>query len=174
MSSSSVPSISTLVAAAAGIAISALAITAWRNKQGGSAASSSCCSSSKSCCSSESKQADSASAKAAPAPAAAAAVAVPAGGVPGTNDERTFIAVKPDAVQRNLIGTLIQRFERKGFKLVALKMVWPDQAKAEGHYADLAAKSFFKGLVKFFSSGPIVAMVRERVTDRILCVASYT
>ncbi|TFJ88527.1 hypothetical protein NSK_000101 [Nannochloropsis salina CCMP1776] len=82
-------------------------------------------------------------------------------GVPGTDKERTFIAIKPDGVQRGLIAAIIARFENKGFKLVALKMLWPTKEKAESHYADLATKPFFKGLVAYFSSGPIVAMVWE-------------
>jgi len=84
---------------------------------------------------------------------------IPPGGNAGTNEERTFIAIKPDGVQRGLIGEIISRFEKRGFKLVALKLVWPDQAKAAGHYDDLKEKKFFKGLVEYFASGPIVAMV---------------
>ncbi len=84
---------------------------------------------------------------------------VPISGVPGTAQERSFLALKPDAVQRHLIGKIIQRFEEKGFKLVALKMITPTEEMAKAHYADLANKPFFGGLVKFFSSGPIVAMV---------------
>jgi len=83
------------------------------------------------------------------------------GGQPGTQFERTFIAVKPDGVQRGLVGEIIGRFEKRGFKLVALKMTTPTKEKAEGHYADLAGRPFFPALVKFFSSGPIVGMVWE-------------
>lgn len=75
--------------------------------------------------------------------------------------ERTFIAVKPDGVQRGLVGEIIARFERKGFKLVALKMLKPTTEMAQGHYKDLASKPFFNGLVDYFSSGPIVGMVWE-------------
>ena len=75
--------------------------------------------------------------------------------------ERTFIAVKPDGVQRGLTGEIIARFERKGFKLVALKMVKPTLEMAQGHYKDLATKKFFGGLCEYFSSGPIVGMVWE-------------
>jgi nucleoside-diphosphate kinase len=82
-------------------------------------------------------------------------------GNPGTNTERTFIAVKPDGVQRGLVGEIIGRFEKRGFKLVALKMLQPSAAKAAGHYDDLKTKPFFPALVKFFSSGPIVGMVWE-------------
>jgi nucleoside-diphosphate kinase len=86
---------------------------------------------------------------------------VPIGGIVGTKNERSFIAVKPDGVQRALVGEIISRFERRGYKLVALKLTWPTKEKAEGHYDDLKARPFFPALVKFFSSGPIVAMVWE-------------
>lgn len=88
---------------------------------------------------------------------------VPRAGLPGTNYERTFIAIKPDGVQRAKVGNIIARFEAKGYKLVGLKMLTPTKEKAEGHYADLSSKPFFGGLVKYFSSGPIVAMVWEGV-----------
>jgi nucleoside-diphosphate kinase len=61
------------------------------------------------------------------------------------------------------VGHNIARFEEKGYKLVGLKMLTPSKEKAEGHYADLSSKPFFGGLVKYFSSGPIVAMVWEGV-----------
>ncbi|KAK7202006.1 nucleoside diphosphate kinase b [Novymonas esmeraldas] len=77
------------------------------------------------------------------------------------SSERTFIAIKPDGVQRGLVGEIIARFERKGFKLVALKLLQPTTEQAEGHYKDLSSKPFFPALVKYFSSGPIVAMVWE-------------
>ncbi|XP_057334925.1 nucleoside diphosphate kinase [Microplitis mediator] len=77
------------------------------------------------------------------------------------NKERTFIMIKPDGVQRGLVGKIIQRFEEKGFKLVAMKMVWPTEEMLKQHYADLAARPFFPGLVKYMSSGPVVPMVWE-------------
>ena len=77
------------------------------------------------------------------------------------NQERTFIAVKPDGVQRGLVGKIIARFEEKGFKLVALKMISASEDLLKLHYADLSQKPFFPGLVKFMSSGPVVAMVWE-------------
>jgi len=86
---------------------------------------------------------------------------LPAEGIPGTKHERTFIAIKPDGVSRGLIAEIIKRFEQKGFKLVAMKLLVPTQAQAAGHYDDLKAKPFFTGLVRFFSSGPIIAMVWE-------------
>ncbi|XP_046409878.1 nucleoside diphosphate kinase [Neodiprion fabricii] len=79
----------------------------------------------------------------------------------GDNKEQTFIMIKPDGVQRGLVGKIIQRFEEKGFKLVALKMVWPSEDLLKQHYADLAARPFFPGLVKYMSSGPVVPMVWE-------------
>jgi len=86
---------------------------------------------------------------------------LPVYGVPGTNQERTFLAVKPDGVQRGIIGDIISRFEKRGYKLVGLKMVWPTLEMAEAHYADLSKKGFYGGLCKFFSSGPIVCMCWE-------------
>merc|ERR1711916_98446 len=79
----------------------------------------------------------------------------------GAPRERTFIAIKPDGVQRGLVGEIIKRFEQKGYKLVALKMVTPTKEFAEKHYADLSSKPFFGGLVEYFSSGPVVAMCWE-------------
>merc|ERR1719245_130750 len=87
--------------------------------------------------------------------------ALPVWGKPGTNEERTFLAVKPDGVQRGLVGDIISRFEKRGYKLVGLKMVWPTLEIAQKHYADLSEKKFYPGLCKFFSSGPIVCMCWE-------------
>ncbi|KAH9578644.1 Nucleoside diphosphate kinase-like domain [Trypanosoma melophagium] len=75
--------------------------------------------------------------------------------------ERTFIAVKPDGVQRGLVGEILQRFERKGYKLVALKLLQPSAGQAQQHYIELASKPFYNELVDYFSSGPIVGMVWE-------------
>ncbi|KAL7496688.1 hypothetical protein ACHAWT_004774 [Skeletonema menzelii] len=86
---------------------------------------------------------------------------LPVYGVPGTNQERTFLAVKPDGVQRGLVGDIIARFEKRGYKLVGLKMVWPTEEMAANHYKDLAKKPFYPGLCKFFSSGPIICMCWE-------------
>lgn len=86
---------------------------------------------------------------------------LPVHGIAGTNRERTFLAVKPDGVQRGLIGDIIARFEKRGYKLVGLKMVWPTLEMAQNHYSDLSSKPFFGGLCKFFSSGPIVCMCWE-------------
>ncbi|EDW14785.2 uncharacterized protein Dmoj_GI24450 [Drosophila mojavensis] len=77
------------------------------------------------------------------------------------NKERTFIMVKPDGVQRGLVGKIIERFEQKGFKLVAMKFMWAQKELLEKHYADLSARPFFPGLVNYMSSGPVVPMVWE-------------
>ena len=75
--------------------------------------------------------------------------------------ERTFLMVKPDGVQRQLVGEVIQRLERKGFTLVGLKILKVSQELAEKHYDVHKEKSFFAGLIKFITSGPVVAMVWE-------------
>ncbi|EFR01226.1 nucleoside diphosphate kinase A [Nannizzia gypsea CBS 118893] len=75
--------------------------------------------------------------------------------------EQTFIAIKPDGVQRGLVGPIISRFESRGFKLVAMKLVTPSKEHLETHYSDLSSKPFFKGLVTYMLSGPICAMVWE-------------
>jgi nucleoside-diphosphate kinase len=75
--------------------------------------------------------------------------------------ERTLILVKPDGVQRCLAGEVLSRFERRGLRIAALKLLWMDQALAEKHYAVHKEKPFFKDLVKFITSGPIVAAVLE-------------
>jgi nucleoside-diphosphate kinase len=75
--------------------------------------------------------------------------------------ERTFIMIKPDAVQRNLIGEIINRIESKGFKIAALKMIRMSRELAETHYAEHKGKPFFNSLVDFITSGPVVAMVVE-------------
>ena len=73
--------------------------------------------------------------------------------------ERTFIAIKPDGVQRGLVGDILGRFERKGFALVALKLLTPSRDLAEQHYGVHRERPFFGGLVEFITSGPVVAMV---------------
>jgi nucleoside-diphosphate kinase len=75
--------------------------------------------------------------------------------------ERTFLAVKPDGVQRGLVAEIIGRFERKGFKLVGLKLMQVSRQQAETHYGEHQGKPFFAGLVDFITSGPIVAMAWE-------------
>jgi len=75
--------------------------------------------------------------------------------------ERTLILVKPDAFARNLTGEIISRFERKGLRLVALKLETLTTETAERHYAEHEGKPFFGELVEFITSGPLVAMVLE-------------
>ena len=72
--------------------------------------------------------------------------------------ERTFVMVKPDGVERKLVGEVIRRFEDKGLRLVGLKMLTPDRALAERHYAVHRERPFFGDLVQFITSGPVVAM----------------
>uniref|UniRef100_A0A8I3PDF4 Nucleoside diphosphate kinase n=1 Tax=Canis lupus familiaris TaxID=9615 RepID=A0A8I3PDF4_CANLF len=75
--------------------------------------------------------------------------------------ERTLVAVKPDGVQRRLVGDVIQRFERRGFKLVGMKMLQaPERVLAEHHH-DLQRKPFYPPLISYMTSGPVVAMVWE-------------
>ncbi len=69
--------------------------------------------------------------------------------------------VKPDGFRRGLVGEIIARFERKGFRLVGLKLLKISQELAERHYAEHRGKPFFSGLVSFITSGPVVAMVLE-------------
>jgi len=73
--------------------------------------------------------------------------------------ERTFIAIKPDGVQRKLVGEVIRRFETKGFTLIGLKLVKVSTELAEQHYDVHRERPFFKGLVEFITSSPVVAMV---------------
>ena len=75
--------------------------------------------------------------------------------------ERSFIAIKPDGVQRGLVGEIIGRFERKGFKLVGLKQLVPSRALAQQHYGVHKDRPFFADLVEFIISGPVIAMVWE-------------
>uniref|UniRef100_A0A8C7GGR8 Nucleoside diphosphate kinase n=1 Tax=Oncorhynchus kisutch TaxID=8019 RepID=A0A8C7GGR8_ONCKI len=75
--------------------------------------------------------------------------------------ERTFIAIKPDGVQRRLVGDIIKRFELKGFKLVGMKFIQAPESLLKKHYADLKDRPFFPGLVSYMASGPVVAMVWE-------------
>ncbi len=75
--------------------------------------------------------------------------------------ERTFIMIKPDAVQRGLIGEIIQRFERRGLKMVAMRFVHVPLELAETHYAVHVERPFYTGLIEYITSGPVVAMVWE-------------
>ena len=75
--------------------------------------------------------------------------------------QRTLLLVKPDGVQRLLVGRVLTRFEERGLKLVGLKLVLTDRALAEEHYAVHREKPFFAGLVDFITSGPLVAAALE-------------
>ena len=75
--------------------------------------------------------------------------------------ERTLILVKPDAFARDLTGEIIARFERKGLRLAALKLMTMSRELAERHYAEHDGKPFYGELVDFITSGPLVAMVLE-------------
>jgi nucleoside-diphosphate kinase len=75
--------------------------------------------------------------------------------------ERTFLAIKPDGVQRGLVGEIIHRYEAKGFTLVGLKLIKVTKQLAEEHYDVHREKSFFPGLVEFITSGPVIGMVWE-------------
>jgi len=75
--------------------------------------------------------------------------------------ERTFVMIKPDAVQRGLVGEIISRLEKKGLKIVAMKMINVSRELAERHYAEHREKPFFESLVSYITSAPVVAMVVE-------------
>ena len=75
--------------------------------------------------------------------------------------ERTYCMVKPDGVQKGLIGEIIKRIEKKGYKIIGLKMLRLSKSMAEEHYKEHVEKPFFPGLLKYITSGPVVAMVVE-------------
>jgi nucleoside-diphosphate kinase len=75
--------------------------------------------------------------------------------------ERTFIILKPDAVQRGLVGEILARFERRGLKIVAMKMIHVSEELARQHYAVHEGRPFFDGLISYITSSPVVALVVE-------------
>ena len=75
--------------------------------------------------------------------------------------QQTLILLKPDCVQRRLVGTIIQRFEQKGLRLAGLKLLQPSRSLAEKHYAVHKGKPFYESLLQFLTAGPTVAMVWE-------------
>jgi nucleoside-diphosphate kinase len=83
--------------------------------------------------------------------------------------EKTYIMVKPDGVQRGLTGQIMQRFEAKGLKLVACKLMVISKAQAEKHYQEHVGKPFFPGLLGFITSGPVLAMVWEGDQAVVTC-----
>jgi len=78
-----------------------------------------------------------------------------------TDPQRTLVLIKPDGVQRMLVGRILARFEERGLKVVALKLMRVDRALAERHYAVHRGKPFFEGLLDFITSGPLVALALE-------------
>ena len=75
--------------------------------------------------------------------------------------ERTLIIIKPDAVQRGLAGEIISRFERRGLRIAAMKMIWIDEPLAREHYAIHRGKPFYEGLISYITFSPVVVMVLE-------------
>lgn len=75
--------------------------------------------------------------------------------------EKTFVMIKPDGVQRGLVGEILQRFERKGFKIKGLKLLQVTEELAAKHYEEHIGKPFYPELVEYITSGPVVAMVLE-------------
>ncbi|KAJ1755123.1 nucleoside diphosphate kinase Ndk1 [Coemansia sp. RSA 1822] len=75
------------------------------------------------------------------------------------NEERSFIAIKPDGVERGLVGEILRRFEARGFKILALQLIHPSKELLSEHYADLSSKPFFPKLLAYMQSGPVAAFV---------------
>lgn len=92
------------------------------------------------------------------------------------NYERTLILLKPDCIQRGLVGEVIHRLERKGLKLLGMKMMTLDEAILREHYSHIADKPFFPGLAQFMSSTPVIAMVWEglEAVDAVRLIAGIT
>lgn len=91
-------------------------------------------------------------------------------------NERTLVLIKPDAIQRGLVGDITNRFEQKGLKLVGVKMMSLDEAILREHYAHLADKPFFTSLAKFMQSTPVIAMCWEglEVVDAVRRITGIT
>ncbi|WP_372365678.1 nucleoside-diphosphate kinase [Candidatus Uabimicrobium sp. HlEnr_7] len=83
--------------------------------------------------------------------------------------ERTLVLIKPDAIQRQLVGTILQRFENKGMKIAGLKMMQMSEDMAKDHYKDLVDKPFFPSLSEFMTSHPIIAIAIEGVGAVSIC-----
>jgi nucleoside-diphosphate kinase len=83
--------------------------------------------------------------------------------------ETTFVMIKPDAVQRGLVGAIVQRFEQKGLKIKAMRLEMPDPKTIEAHYAVHKARPFYAGLVKYMTSGPVVPMMVEGESAIAVC-----
>jgi nucleoside-diphosphate kinase len=85
--------------------------------------------------------------------------------------ERTLVLIKPDGVQRLLVGRILDRYEQRGLKLVGLKLIHVDRELAERHYAVHREKPFFRGLVEFITSAPLVAIALEGLNAIAVCRA---
>ncbi len=83
--------------------------------------------------------------------------------------ETTLIILKPDAVQRGLMGTILSRFEAKGLRVVGCKLMVVPEAVAKRHYAEHEGKGFFKGLIEFFTSGPVLVLAVRGVEAVAVC-----
>ena len=79
--------------------------------------------------------------------------------------QRTFVALKPDAVQRGVMGEIISRFEKAGVKIIGMKMIWVDKEMSQKHYKAHVEKTFYPGLEKMITEGPVVGMVIEGVNS---------
>ena len=86
--------------------------------------------------------------------------------------ERTLVLIKPDGLQRGLVGEIVSRLERRGLKLVGMKLIRLEEALARQHYAEHVDRPFFPGVVEFVSSAPLVAMVWE--ADHVVEIARNT
>lgn len=78
-----------------------------------------------------------------------------------TAPQRTLVLLKPDAVERRLVGEIVSRFEAKGLRIVALELRTADVATAQAHYAEHVGRDYYPGLEEFITSGPLVALVLE-------------
>ena len=83
--------------------------------------------------------------------------------------ERTYLMVKPDGVQRGLCGEIVSRFERKGLKLVGMKLMVIPKETAENHYGEHKGKKFYDSLISYITSGPVLAMVWEGENAVAIC-----
>ena len=103
-------------------------------------------------------------------------IAVPiADAVKPDNEERTFIMVKPDGVQRGIVGSIVRRFEEKGYRLVAMRTLHATAERLQQHYSDLTSKPFYPGLLQYMLSGPVVAMVWQGLNVvKVTCNHNYT
>ena len=83
--------------------------------------------------------------------------------------ERTYLMVKPDGVQRGLCGEIVSRFEKKGLKLIAMKLMVIPKETAENHYGEHMGKKFYDSLISYITSGPVLAMVWEGENAVTIC-----